>query len=544
MPASFDCAPDEQVKWSHVQGIMVDIKKLAEDYGYAYSSPVSNTGKVWSVTDVPEPSTLGMYFVIADGVITDAFLVGAIRTPRAWEPEPYMVDLINRNSLVAIVEDDACLCKTMWLVVPSAGGYTLQATSDLPDGCCPTLEVPKAGDVVEAGPFIPSRALRRKPRNITGMFDAETCRAGGSSVVLYSQGSVVGVQREMKLRLTWAIKKWQFDQLEEEWHKLIYQSPGFSYQNPAEPFMPSVPGIFFCGSIITTNLTNGVIPPVPDGLAGCVLAKMLKAWKDQHNPDLAFDAEWGAEPGCVDVSAPTGKSSWRHPWKNTTCAAESCDERQRVYCNSIKWMNNMATMLRRMLCPKDTEKGFNWATQAYVAITYTNSPSVSVSVVAGTSLVISGKKKATVVCGGDHSEFTGLGVRVSVVPLCGPRRFNVSITGSVRNVAVYSYYQSGEGECPDPYVPFDIWPGEAWVGSTVAPGGSYASGWRHRAGREVEFCTDAYTGPGYCEVGGLDKTEGSHESPTLTPTKTLEVSFGELNVAEINCTITITPLPN
>lgn len=537
MPASFDCAPEEQVKWSHVQGIMVDIKKLADDYGYAYSSPVSNTGKVWSVADVPEPSTLGMYFVIAAGVITDAFLVEAIRAPKAWEPEPYMVDLINRESLIAIVEDDACLCNTMWLVVPSGGGYTLKATSDLPDGCCPTLKVPKAGDVVEAGPFIPSRALRRKPRNITGMFDAETCRAGGSSVVLYSQGSVVGVQREMKLRLTWAIKKWQFDQLEEEWHKLIYQTPGFSVQTPG---LLSVPDLFLCGSAISANLTNGVMPAVPDGLAGCVLAKMLKAWKDQYNPDLAFDAEWGVEPGCVDVSSPTGKSAWLHPWKYPTCAAEACDERQRVYCNSIKWMNNMVTMLKRMLCPKDTEEGFNWATQASVTITHaTNAPGVSVSVIMGASLVISGSREATVVCGGDHSALTGLAVVVSVVPLCGPRRFNVSITGSVRNVTIYN--QSGEDECPDPYVPSDIWPGVAWVGpaSYAGPGS-----WRHRAGREVELCTDTYTGPGYCEVDNINKTEGSNESPAITPGSTLEVTFNEYNLAEISCTITITPLLN
>lgn len=536
MPASFDCAAEDPVKWTHVQGVMADIYQLATDYGYAYSSPVSDGNRVWSVTTMPDPQTLAIYFTVADGVITDAYLVSALRTPDAWQPEPYMKELITRESLVVILEEDLCLCKTMWLVVPSAGGYTLKATSELPTGCCPTLKVPAAGDTLEAGPFIPSAAMRRKPRNITGMFDADTCRKGGASVVLYAEGRVVGVQREMRLKITWAIRKWQFDELEEEWHKLIYQTPGFAYQNPAEPGTLAVPGLFLCGAGITNNLTAGIIPAVPDGMAGCALAKMLKAWKEQYNPDLVFEAEWGSEPGCVELAAPTGRSSWLQPWNHATCGADSCDGRQRFYCNSIKWMNSMATMLRRFLCPRDTGAGFDWATQAVVTITHTNSPSVGVNVTVGTALVISGTKEATVVCGGGNSEFTGLAVRVSIAPVCGPRRFHVSITGDVHNADIYN--QPGE-ECPDPYVPFEIWPGEAWLGP-----GNYFSNWRYRTGRLVEFCTDAFGGPGYCSTAAMDMTDGSPESPAVTPTKTLEVSFSEYNFAEINCTITITPLPN
>lgn len=529
MPAKFKCEPGDEVKWAHVQGIMQDIRSLAEDYNYTYASPVDEVTSVWSVAAAPDSVTVAMHFAVVDGEIVDTRIAPALGSVAAWElPEPYMQELVDAGDLIAILEEDDCLCKTMWKVVPAAAGYTLKAVENLSDGCCPTLEVPAKGEVLKAGPFIPSAALGRRLRSVNGWRSTATCRLGGASMIGYTSGRVTGVQRQMQLRLSWVIRKAHFDRLEAEWHKVIYQAPGFTLRTP-ESFELSLL-TFGCGSVLNLNLAAGVVPVVPAGAAGCVLAKMLHAWKTNRNSDLAFESAWGTSPGCVSVADPTAAASWIKPWKTPTCAADACDSLQRVYCNTLQWMNNMVTMARRMLCPRLAAEGFDWSTQTSVSVVHTISEHVSVDVTVGSSLVVHAERTATAACGGAHTEFSGLAVRVSVRPLCGPRKFWVNISGDAHTK---EYREPPDSSCSDPFEAYTIWQGNAWIGS-----GSSA-GWRYRAGRTVDTCTEVYP---LCDTDDLNVEDGTPESPVVTSSQELIVDFSEFNLSSISCTITITPV--
>lgn len=512
MPESFQCAADDPVKWKHVQGLMADIKAVAKELAYqTYTSPVDKSDSVWMETDTPDELDLSLHFAIGPGhTISGVRIVEGFKTNTPWKPEPYMDQLIKDRSLLAILKDDDCICTLMWLIQKSDSGYTFEATSELPTGCCPTLKVPKVGDRVAGNPFIPSAALGVTGKDVNGWRDVPACRKGGSAAIFYSAGRATSVQRAFRIKITWAIRKKQFDEIYDEWLKLIALSPSIrgKQAKPVFAFTYAVTGLHICGSIIG---------PFPAPAAGCVLAKILQSWKNSELEDLdieglEFTPGWGSKPGCIALEQPTGLSRLKKPWEVVTCGSKNCDGRPRVYCNTLAWLNGMSKMMRTMLCPSK-DKPIDWDKDFVISQYYTKCPRATFNLNKSSSgITISVDLEPYGTCGGPVG-CLGVIVSVGIFPLCGRYRFSVAASGDASNIA-------GAGpDCDDTR--------RATVVTVTSAGKVF------RAGVDLDKCIEDPEDPEEVEAAICSST-GSINANADTATETDVVSFSSGLIVEIS----------
>ncbi len=541
MPDTFSCQPGQPVEWGYVQGIMLDLQSLAVELDYTgYQSPVSDSGRVWSTGSKPDVVTVALDLSVSNGVITNALLVSALSSRVPWSlPADYMQQLVTRDALIAILDSDPCLCKTMWRVKEVGRGYTLESTGGLPDGCCPTLQVPAAGDALTPSFFVPTLATRSAPRSTTGWRTVDGCRLGGNAAILYQEGKVVAVQRELRLQLTWTISKWMFDDLEIEMHRVIGEAPDLRLNSKG---FPNIPNLFQCSPVIARNSSDGTQPVVPLGFADCVLAKALQAWKagtvEGVDPP---EGAWVSDPGCISAAPVSGYTKWQKPWQEGTCESEPCDDRNRVYCNTFLWLNRVYKLLRAVLCPRRTVDTFDWDTDTLITVSATSSDLHTLTVTKGYSLVVRLDKEAALACGGDTSYYGGSAVTVIVTPVCGARRFLVEF--DIPSADKAFGLEVGES-CPGP-VPFYRYIAEAFV-SPLTSGFTWSGyGWRYRAASNVDLCIehgDPDSVEKSCRVGSADERDGDQLSDIVNGSNHLVIKYGDLTYAETSFSVIITPL--
>lgn len=514
---------------------MVDLQELAQDLRYdAYESPVNSEKSVWSVKEKPDVKTLVLSLDVQDNVVTAVNLTTGLTARVPWTPDTYMESLSTRRALIAILDSDPCLCKTMWRIVPAGAGYTLEDTGDLPDGCCPTLAVPAAGSTLTPSFFVPSAVLRSATKSTTGWQLTDGCRKGGNAAILYDKGKVVAVQRELQVQITWTISAWLFDELEIEMHRIIEMAPGLSRRS--DTLNLQLADVFQCGGQTTTNLLTGVRPVVPVGLADCVLAKALQAWKNNQLEGLGADDAWKGSPGCISVAPSTGYSKWTKPWREPTCSGEPCDGKQRVYCNTFQWLNRMAGMLRKVLCPARTFETWNWDEETTLVLTASNTTLHTLSVIKGSSLIIKLDKETSQRCGSGPDVDGGSSLTLQLHTRCTARKFQVGYTITAND----SYQVESGSSCPGPTTGLGV--AEAFVGF----GFTWSGGWKYTAG--IGLNPDACSEEGeidfvkFCSTGSANIRQGDDISPYINGAAPLTVRYADFSYAAISMELTITPV--
>lgn len=340
------CEAGNPVLWSNLQSLMVGAMAAAETLGVSndVDNPVEDSESVWSLPD-PIAVTFAQTFLLGpDNVtVTSTYLSPGLGAFGAWRPpSDALRPLAEERELVFISEEDGCWCKTMWRVVVSGGGFTLEATTaeEKSFGCCPSIPVPVPGDALDysqvwmpAAHMVAAIARPGKPRDI----EVPKCiTVGGGCLFRITSTGLVAVQRELTGRLSWVIKPKHFQDILDKLDEISDASGGAKLDKVRKASL---------------NVQDAP-PEKKEKLFLCEMAR-VKVRDILFTLRIDEELEELTEPGCLDL--PDTKCAIKYPWIEATCEGETCEgsDGLKVYCNTLKILDILVARLEQYLNPKD-----------------------------------------------------------------------------------------------------------------------------------------------------------------------------------------------
>lgn len=330
------CAEGDPVKWSHLRDVCGTIMAAASVLGVDVEDPRSQPESPFAATG-PYDVTLAQNFDVDEAaVVTAAYLTSGLGSYVPWDPpETWMHTLGEATDLIFVSEADACWCKHMWRVMPNGDGYTLEDTgSSGVFGCCPSIPVPVRGDTLDYSQnFIPAGWVDRYAKgSFTTVDDARTIDV--PKCVLMQNGvqfkeekiddvlRLSAAQREVKGHLTWIIRPAHFQTLYDLIKAVVADACGVK----ADTVKKYDTEEYLC---------EMAVPTMRDII-------------------FSLEGEFGgySDPGCLEVE---GCDNIKLPWEESTCGAETCEDSgaQKVYCNTLEFLDALANSLVNMLNEKD-----------------------------------------------------------------------------------------------------------------------------------------------------------------------------------------------
>ena len=323
------------MKWAHLREVCDTIMTAAAALGVDVDDPRDQPDSPFSTTG-PVAITLAQNFdVDAEGIVTAAYLTAGLGSYAPWvPPEMWMRTLGEATDLIFVSDVDACWCKHMWRVIPNGDGYTLEDTGSAAEfGCCPSMAVPERGDPLGYDQqFIPAGWVARyraggvsTTREHT--VDVPKCRlmSTGVQFKIAEIDDIVrltAAQREMKGQLTWVIRPAHFQVLYDLIKSVVEGACGVK------------------ADVVKKHDTEEYL---------CEMA--VPSMRDVI---FSLEGEFGgySDPGCLEVE---GCDNIKLPWEESTCGGATCEESaaQRVYCNTLEFLDALANSLVSMLNEKD-----------------------------------------------------------------------------------------------------------------------------------------------------------------------------------------------
>ena len=302
----------------------------AEALDVSVDDPRADPASVWSQAGT-YPANLALTFTLQpDATILDVFMSPALGDYSSWSfPVPFLQNLEDRAELVFVEEKDGCRCKTMWRVAPSSGGHTLLELEKEICGCCQSLAVPVAGDVLDySQQWIPAayvaQHVRARNASDTGrerLLSVAKCRTMGGGVQIKKTSVLQAAQRELNGYFTWLISSSRIDEIYTKLQEICEGS---------------------CGPKKDVLLRPQVTTHKACEMAAVSIEDVIYTLKEAGTD--GFDA-----PGCVTVSGCAAQK----PWYQLTCGAQTCEGsgRIQVYCNTLNNLETLANSLTTYLYP-------------------------------------------------------------------------------------------------------------------------------------------------------------------------------------------------
>ena len=543
---SISCAPGDDVKWSDLRQIMQRIKNAAATLGYSgeYESPLDKETSPYSEAWTIDIELYQTFNVDGSGTITASYLTESSESTTPWMPSGYIETAATLGDLIFMADADGCWCKTMWNVVEGDGAFQLEATTGTSLGCCQTIPVPVVGDVLDGSQvWIPPR-LKNMTMTDSDWHETAKCSGNGSGIFYLGNSStkkLVTAQRYLTGHLTLIIRKKHFEEILTE----VKTLSGLVGEYRSAAFL----GIPWQCTTVTDPCTQTLIPPTGATLEQWLYDLTTDMYYSSPGVtlggsseivDKTFDDALFNDPGCATTSEDcTAEIILPRPWTTPTCAGDTCEDSNKVYCNTVKWMWELANVLDYVLCPKVENDWDNFV----LTCTLTSS-NVNYTWTPGSSSGSSAKLKVTIDsfdnCGSDisYNTFSGsLGVS------CGRYKVTATADGTGSTYKCDCEVENCERDCPDPE-------------TGIRYGNAGANLFAYTCSGSGDCLIYKYTGPGTCDAGGNGEFMDIDPNPisgiTLTQADiqggTDFLSFDVWDYSqygsgtEITYTISITPL--
>lgn len=325
------CSEGDTVVWAAMRSIMDAVMQADTVLETGVYDPRSDPSSVWSRTSGVQ-ATLALTFELQpDAQVVQSFLSPALGDFSAWDfTHAFMAPLEAAGELVFLAEADACWCSSMWRVVPSGAGHTLEALPPNLCGCCQSLQVPTAGDKLDYTQYwIPAgqlsqwvRAPGTSGRGAVHISELDKCRAMSGGVNIRRDAAVLqAAQREIRGYFTWLISSSRMDDIYNTMESICAASCG---AKPSKVWKAQVESHQLC-DMAQVSLRDVIYTMRLNSADGFTL------------------------PGCVTTSG----CSVSKPWMQLTCGAQPCADSGLlpVYCNTLKNLEQMAEALPDLLQP-------------------------------------------------------------------------------------------------------------------------------------------------------------------------------------------------
>lgn len=347
------CSEGAEIKWSDFYDVGVKIDDLADTlHTPGYERLDSKDHTPWPLASTIN-DTFYMRFEVAGGT-DDGECAGCIITKRCMTegagapytfPDPVLQNLADDDNLFFVADSTECWCKYIFKVVKSevSGEYTLKAIDDTPE-CCTTLDVPEVGDPLCYNQhWIPAAYVKDwKYRNYSGpsrTFNVDACRKPSAEQVqlYFTDGSGPGIialvagERRVTGYFTWRIKA--------EWVDMLRSSLDF------------IGACAHSGGVHDSKLLQhghdlGSGDYEHLGCAG--------GWCDLWWNGFAQWGNDGEAPGCLASDT----TECCIPWEESCCGGETCDSKNKVYCETLTQLNSILDNIDGVFYPWD-EGGVN-----------------------------------------------------------------------------------------------------------------------------------------------------------------------------------------
>lgn len=303
-------------------------------------------------------------------------------------PEANLANLVERGELFYVAEQDDCLCKTIYRVVMSGGGYSLATSGG--SKCCQGLPVPEVNDDITqtAQHLLPhgliSQYLRLNfieccgccvPDNLS---DMQACSAGGETYAITGVvpehpecKKIEGLSRKIAPGyFTWPFKKRYMDLLIEKLNYILqcanndgtkpetlYRA-GLIYQQDGGEFwfqQGSTCPTWQVDQWLASMSYNGDLSDEEDGTLVYgdeeVISRLDRSKAENEGETIVLEERAGDAES--DKEGQTEK--FPRPWEEKTPpSAEDCDEGPKVYAYTLNSLSDLVDFLSDSIWPLGT----------------------------------------------------------------------------------------------------------------------------------------------------------------------------------------------